>query len=170
VATRHCDREAETIRAAWTPGGGAGLSLDADLSAHIARCSTCAGIAALARALREDRDAVLATARPPSAAIVWWRAQRRAREEAARKAARPIAVVHGIALGMVGAAAVAILTLGLGAFRGIIAAAARLLSSADLPALALPTSTSGVPTAAVLMLAASLVLAPVAIYLALSEK
>jgi hypothetical protein len=45
-------------------------------------------------------EAVLARteAAPPSSAIVWWRAQMRARQEAARAAERPIAIVHGLAI------------------------------------------------------------------------
>jgi hypothetical protein len=37
-------------------------------------------------------------AAPPSSAIVWWRAQMRARQEAARAADRPISIVHGLAI------------------------------------------------------------------------
>ena len=36
--------------------------------------------------------------RIPSSAVMWWRAQMRARQEAAREAARPINVAHVIAL------------------------------------------------------------------------
>jgi hypothetical protein len=51
------------------------------------------------------RDAIAAeasTARreaaPPSSAIVWWRAQMRARREAARTAERPLTIVHAVAI------------------------------------------------------------------------
>ena len=37
-------------------------------------------------------------AAPPSSAIVWWRAQMRARQEAARAADRPITIVHALAI------------------------------------------------------------------------
>lgn len=37
-------------------------------------------------------------ATPPSSAIVWWRAQMRARQEAAQIADRPITIVHGLAI------------------------------------------------------------------------
>jgi hypothetical protein len=37
-------------------------------------------------------------AAPPSSAIVWWRAQMRARQEAAQIADRPITIVHGLAI------------------------------------------------------------------------
>jgi hypothetical protein len=37
-------------------------------------------------------------ASPPSSGIVWWRAQMRARQEAAQAAERPITIVHGLAI------------------------------------------------------------------------
>ena len=37
-------------------------------------------------------------ATPPSSAIVWWRAQLRARQEATQAAERPITIVHGLAI------------------------------------------------------------------------
>ena len=37
-------------------------------------------------------------AAPPSAAIVWWRAQMRARQEAARAVERPLTIVHALAI------------------------------------------------------------------------
>ncbi|HMC76024.1 MAG TPA: hypothetical protein VKH34_02790 [Vicinamibacterales bacterium] len=45
-------------------------------------------------------EAVLARseAAPPSSAIVWWRAQMRARQEAALAASRPITIVHALAI------------------------------------------------------------------------
>ena len=37
-------------------------------------------------------------AAPPSSAIVWWRAQMRARQEAARAVERPLTIAHGAAI------------------------------------------------------------------------
>ena len=37
-------------------------------------------------------------AQPPSSAIVWWRAQMRARQEAARLAEQPITIVHALSI------------------------------------------------------------------------
>lgn len=37
-------------------------------------------------------------AAPPSSAIVWWRAQMRARQEAARAVERPLTIVHAVAI------------------------------------------------------------------------
>jgi hypothetical protein len=169
VASNHCPREAETIRAAW---GGRAETFDADLAAHLAECEGCAEVAALARALHNDRDDACASAHPPSAGVVWWRAQRRVREEAARRAARPISFVHGIALGCAAAAAVAIVSLGAGGLQRYLAAFGGLSwwTSTGAPAVTPADAFASLPYGAMLVLAATLLLAPVAIYLALSEK
>jgi hypothetical protein len=46
------------------------------------------------------REAALAgsEAQPPSSAIVWWRAQMRARQEASRLAEKPITIVHALSI------------------------------------------------------------------------
>ena len=59
---------------------------DAEIEAIVA--DAIAAEAALAR-----REAA-----PPSSAIVWWRAQMRARQEAAKAAERPITIVHALAI------------------------------------------------------------------------
>ena len=52
--------------------------------------------------VREAIAAEASTARreaaPPSSAIVWWRAQMRARQEATKAVERPLTIVHAIAL------------------------------------------------------------------------
>jgi hypothetical protein len=59
---------------------------DAEIEAIVA--GAIAAEAALART----------EAAPPSSAIVWWRAQMRARQEAALAANRPITIVHAVAI------------------------------------------------------------------------
>jgi hypothetical protein len=81
---------------------------DEALRAHVAACTTCAEVAAVAAAVREwadDSD----TAEPvkvPDASVVWYRAQVRAREEATRRASRPVLVAQLVALVAVVVAAV----------------------------------------------------------------
>jgi hypothetical protein len=165
MATRHCSREDETIRAAW----GDGRFEDARLAAHLAECPGCAEIADLARQFREERAMAMTAAAPPSAGVVWWRAQRRAREEAARKAARPITVVHGIALGSGAAAAVATWAFGVSTVGGALSAPWQFLSGFELPALPSPAILGTLPLGLAIGLGALLLLAPVAIYLAVSD-
>jgi hypothetical protein len=71
---------------------------DDALRAHAAECAVCRDVVAVAEPLVAERAAAFAEAAPPSSAIVWWRAQARARQEAARAASEPITVVHGIAI------------------------------------------------------------------------
>lgn len=66
--------------------------------------------AIVAAAIAAEASAARTEAAPPSSAIVWWRAQLRARREAARLADAPITFVHaaaiacgaGLALALVG--------------------------------------------------------------------
>ena len=54
--------------------------------------------AIVAQAIAAEASLARTEAAPPSSAIVWWRAQMRARQEAAREADRPITIVHGLAI------------------------------------------------------------------------
>lgn len=81
---------------------------DAALQSHVAGCDTCREVAAVAVAVREWAD----DSRPvtvPDASVVWYRAQVRAREEAARRAARPVLAAQLVALTTV---ALALMTIG----------------------------------------------------------
>jgi predicted anti-sigma-YlaC factor YlaD len=164
VTGEHCPREAETIRAAWAEGDARALP-----QAHLAECPGCREIAELAQAFRDDREAACSAAHPPSAGLVWWRAERRAREEAARKAARPISVVHGIALGCATAALVAILGLALSGGQAGLSGWWPAVAWPSFSASAALRALSGLPLGLLLMMAPTLVLAPLALYLALSE-
>ena len=60
---------------------------------------TDAEIDAIVRdAIAAEASSARREAAPPSSAIVWWRAQMRARQEAARAVERPLTVVHAIAI------------------------------------------------------------------------
>ena len=70
---------------------------EAQLREHVAHCGLCSDVAAIAGAFFEDRDCAQAEAVVPSSSAVWWRAQIRAREEAARVAARPLLIFQALA-------------------------------------------------------------------------
>jgi hypothetical protein len=100
-----CPREPEVIEAVTTsdwPGDGA-------LRSHVSACRTCSDAVTLLQTLASERDRLIDQAQVPSAALVWWRAQIRARQEAARAVAQPIAFAQGlaVAVGLGIAAAVA---------------------------------------------------------------
>ena len=148
---------------------------DEELRAHVRECPGCADLVLVAGALLEDGSALWSDVRVPASGAVWWRAQTRARRERAREAASPVTVAQ-----IVGASA-ALLVLGVGLWAAapwlVSGLAARLPS---LPALELPGM--ALPSLALLeredltrwwwvaaAIAAWLIAAPVAVYLAVSE-
>jgi hypothetical protein len=70
----------------------------AALREHAAGCPVCADLALAASALHDaSADAAVAPMALPSAGQVWWRAELRARHEAARLAQRPVIAVQVVA-------------------------------------------------------------------------
>jgi heme A synthase len=68
-----------------------------ELADHVAACAICTDVVVVAEAMRADHDAVWQQADIPSSGQVWWRAEMRARQEAIRKASRPITIAQGVA-------------------------------------------------------------------------
>lgn len=54
--------------------------------------------AIVAEAIAAEASVARREATPPSSAIVWWRVQMRARQEAAQAVERPLTIVHGLAI------------------------------------------------------------------------
>ena len=54
--------------------------------------------ALVAEAIAAEAATARREAQPPSSAIVWWRAQMRARQEATRAVERPLTIVHTLAI------------------------------------------------------------------------
>jgi hypothetical protein len=165
-----CDQEdavAEAIASGHWPGG-----FDM-LVEHAAACPMCHDIVDVAIAIRADEASARHEARAhlPSPAIVWWRATVRARVEASRAAERPISVAQGVAgacavglaCGVAGTAWRSIdwfrrfgtVVAGLEPSRHDLAAASALIVEHALPL--------------VLGLGACLLIAPLALYLVLSD-
>ncbi len=90
-----CEFEAEALAAVlesrWPE------QADAPLRGHVAGCPICSDLVAVAGAMTEVRDEMRARAVVPDSGLVWWRAQLRARREAAQAAGRPITAVQLIA-------------------------------------------------------------------------
>jgi hypothetical protein len=149
-----CPREQETLSMLQTGRWPDGC--DDNLRAHAAVCDLCAGIIDVASLIAADYHSALHTARVPASGLIWWRMQRRARQEAARTASRIITIVQAIAV----AAGVAVAI-------GIIAATNRAF------AFPLPDESRvllaqwGLPL--LIALASWLALAPVALYFAVSN-
>ena len=136
----NCLRESEILRAIesrhWPE------RCDDELRAHAASCADCADLVEVATALTDDRDDSVHAAHVPPSGAVWWRAQMRARQEAARTARRAISAMQ--------AAAVLVALIALFVIVG-------------------PIHFAVPPLPVILALALPLLLAPVAVYFAVTE-
>jgi hypothetical protein len=164
-----CPREADVLEAVsmgrW-PGCG-----DADLAAHVASCAICADVVSVALALQDDRRTASAAAVVPASGLVWWRIELRARQEAARMAARPIAIVQAAAAVCVAGAILTLMATASPWFANWFAGVRGLADSVDLAASAATTTATLSLTgwALALTLIAWLILAPLAVYFAVSK-
>jgi len=68
----------------------------AELRQHVASCDICSDLALIAVAI--DAEAASPAVSVPSAGTVWWRAQLRARQEAAQVVLRPITAAQALSL------------------------------------------------------------------------
>ena len=166
-----CAREAELLDALQTTAWPD--CCPADLRAHVGQCRSCEDLAAIVLPLLDEHRAATLEAGVPSSAIVWWRAQQRARLEALSVAARPITVVQWLSA----ACAAGLLAAAIGyvspALRESLARAWSMVSGIMAPGAgalsALPWAemlVSPVGAAAAIGLTMTLLLAPLAIYLA----
>jgi hypothetical protein len=139
---------------------------DDALRAHAAECRACAETLELARLLQEDQKALCEAAPVPSAGAVWWRATIRARAEAARAAGQPITLLQGIAA----AAAMGLFVALVGAWWRSVAPGGTWFERFD----ELVSRSASVPVplflSLLLVLAACLIVAPIAVYLATADS
>ncbi len=134
-----------------------------DLRVHVGSCAVCREFADVATAVQADAADSRLAAAPPSSAIVWWRAQMRARQEAARAADRPITIVQALAISAGFGITLALLSLVVPWLRPFIASAVQSVEGfTTLPALGLTQQWAPVLAGALFV---TLVLAPVAVYL-----
>jgi hypothetical protein len=89
-----CPREPEVLDAIAM--GRWPASVPAELATHASTCPVCGDLALAASALHDDA-ATIAPIALPSAGQVWWRAELRARNEAAQLAQRPVIAVQVVA-------------------------------------------------------------------------
>jgi hypothetical protein len=135
--------------------------VDRELVDHVACCEICSDVLVVAAAMQEDRDATWREANVPSSGQVWWRAEMRVRHEAIRAASRPITFAY------IAAASIALtLMASVGwfawpAMHGFLSA----IASTQVSELSSP-----VILPLLVALGALLVVAPVALYLVLSDE
>jgi hypothetical protein len=119
-------------------------------------CPQCGPLVALEQQIRREFDHATAAARVPTPEIVWWRAQMRAREEAARKAARPILFTQALAIA---------------ALIGLLVSVAGRLTLPVLSFIEMPTLSAGIPILYIIAAAAfCLLAAPLAVFLVLARE
>jgi predicted anti-sigma-YlaC factor YlaD len=94
----NCERELEVLDAVLS--GRYPDACNAELLAHAKTCANCRELIVVAVPLRADYRAAMAEAPVPAAAVVWWRAQRRARREAIEAASRAITLVQAASIGV----------------------------------------------------------------------
>jgi len=181
VNATECTREQDVIDAVksgrWPDRCGGGLRV------HVAACAICADVLDVARAFQDEHDRAWRDARVPPSGRVWWRAEMRARQEAARKAAQPITVVQGVAGACAAGIAIAVFgvlsprvwqSLGLQAAVGYVTDVTSVKSVLGAGWLQLASLSAAVPPQIVLSLGialgAGLVLTPLALYFVFSEK
>lgn len=92
---KECSREREIVEAIasrrWPDACGD------ELRSHAAGCRSCSDLVLVASAIRDERALDLAQTRVPPAGLIWWRTQLRARQEAVRRAERPLTIAHALA-------------------------------------------------------------------------
>jgi hypothetical protein len=167
VSRDECPRELEMTRAALARRLRCRPD-DGDLLAHADTCAVCRDAATLAIAFAECREEAMREARVPAAGQVWWRSALRAHADAGRAARRPLVWLLGIAAACAAGVALGLVQLAgpqlYETVQGLFAAASLLGGrAADFidgvrPALAF-----------VALLLGCLALAPVVVYLALSD-
>ena len=169
--SRHeCSREATVVSAVLS--GAWPERVEPELTAHASMCEICGEVAAVATLLRQDHEQARRDVQVPAAGQVWWRAAVRARLERAQAATQPMTWLHAITAACTVGVALAALSL---AWPSIVGGAlwvkTQLLDvtpGGDVPRLV--TLALGQSLVLGLIAAACLVLAPVVLYLALSDE
>jgi len=107
MSAMECEREIEIVEAVTCGRWPAATS--EELQTHAAGCPICSDVVRVAVALTEEKENGLQMARVPSAGLVWWRSEMRARRDAVNRATRPLRIVEWTAMACVLAAIAAVL-------------------------------------------------------------
>ncbi len=164
-----CPREQEVVNAVL--GGTWPDRCDESLAAHAAHCGTCREVAQVSILLHEDVDRARIDVIVPAAGQIWWRAAVRARLESTHAAARPMSWMHAITaaivLGVFLAAVTAVLPMLPGAINVIRSISLEVFPSPEV-AKAIAGGLAQIAGLAIIA-AALMVIAPLALYFALSD-
>jgi hypothetical protein len=163
VRTVECTREDDVLEA-LTSGRWPEHAAE-ELHLHVAGCQVCTDLVDVAGALLAERGEIAPDAQIPSSAVMWWRAQMRARQEAARDAARPITIAQMAAVTIALTLVCGLLYVSVPWVRGWLATVRWM--SVDAPS-AIVTDPI-VPTVVIVFAGLMLLLTPVAVYFAVRE-
>jgi hypothetical protein len=118
-------------------------------------CPECGPLVLLAQQIRQEFEHTTRSARVPTPEIIWWRSQMRARQEAARKAARPILFTQALAIA---------------ALIGLLVSVAGRLTLPALSFVELSPLSVGMPVVYIVIATTfCLLIAPLAVYVALAR-
>jgi hypothetical protein len=168
-----CAREQDVINAIVT---GRWDHVDPALHAHASECHVCGELVEVTSLMRVDREQLHVEGSVPSAGQIWWRAAIRARLEASQQVARPLSWLFGVSVACAAGLAFAVVEL-------LWSPAQRALASTTywtawfgvgeltrlIPTMAGLTPLTATAVFVLLGAAACLVLAPLALYFALSD-
>lgn len=168
-----CPREHEVMESLFSRGWPD--QLDEGLAAHARECQICRDLVEVVSIMREERDSVQCEGvNVPAAGQVWWRAAIRARLEATQTASRPLNWLYGVS----GACVLGLFVATLGLLWPPVQQAATWIGTSvwtfvlglNIGSTAATLSPLAQTTGVVLLAAAAcLLLAPLALYLALSD-
>ena len=176
MSAPECAREQDVINAIVT--GQWPDRCDESLCAHAAECAVCKELVDVTSMMRLDHEGLHEEVSLPSAGQVWWRAAIRARLEASQRVAQPLSWIFGVSLACAAGLAIALVQLLWSPMhaawgsssRGAWAAWLDFESSRLLLAVTnlAPLTTTGILV--FLVATACLLLAPLALYFALSDE
>jgi hypothetical protein len=109
VTRLECPQEELVVHAVLTRAWPSGC--DEALVAHAAECDVCREVAGITELMREDSEESRGEMQLPAAGQVWWRAAVRARLESTHAATRPMTWMHGITAAVVVGVLLAAVTL-----------------------------------------------------------
>jgi hypothetical protein len=137
--------------------------VERELADHVASCAICQDVIAVASAIQSDHDHAWREANVPSSGQMWWRAEMRARQDAIREASRPVTVAQGVAAMFALTLAAVVAWFAWPSVHGV-------LTSLGLTGDTQTTFASPLLIPLAIAMGALLIIAPLAIYLVVSEK
>jgi hypothetical protein len=143
---------------------------DEELRIHASECEVCRDAVTVACVLQEDAQAARRDVQVPAAGQVWWRSAIRARVEAVQAAERPMTWLHGLAGACAAGLVAALISVVWPSVAAWLAARSWTVSPSLVESGELFVSTMQRNLPVALAIAACVILAPIAVYLATNDE